>query len=111
MLSLASNAEEYWTTQVIADFFGLSKRQVYRIPREGKNAMTKELQHDTDDELARAIALVEEELGGVVVWSAPRERWRDRLPDAGHDPLATHRRLEVVRELMPDMDAASDPSA
>jgi transcriptional regulator GlxA family with amidase domain len=31
VLALASNAEEYWTTQEIADFVGRSERQVYRI--------------------------------------------------------------------------------
>lgn len=31
MLALAANAEEYWTTQEIADFVGRSRRQVYRI--------------------------------------------------------------------------------
>jgi transcriptional regulator GlxA family with amidase domain len=31
VLALASNAEEYWTTQEIADFVGRSRRQVYRI--------------------------------------------------------------------------------
>jgi hypothetical protein len=31
VLALASNADEYWTTQQIADFVGRSKRQVYRI--------------------------------------------------------------------------------
>jgi hypothetical protein len=31
VLILASNADEYWTTQEIADFIGRSRRQVYRI--------------------------------------------------------------------------------
>jgi hypothetical protein len=31
VLALASNAEEYWTTQEIAAFVGRSRRQVYRI--------------------------------------------------------------------------------
>lgn len=31
VLALASNAEDYWTTQEIADFVGRSKRQIYRI--------------------------------------------------------------------------------
>ena len=31
VLALASNADEYWTTQEIADFVGRSKRRVYQI--------------------------------------------------------------------------------
>lgn len=31
VLALATNADDYWTTQEIADFVGRSKRQVYRI--------------------------------------------------------------------------------
>jgi hypothetical protein len=31
VLALASNADEYWTTQEIADFVGRSRRHVYRI--------------------------------------------------------------------------------
>ena len=31
VLALASNAEDYWTTQEIADFVGRSRRQIYRI--------------------------------------------------------------------------------
>ena len=31
VLALAANAEDYWTTQEIADFVGRSRRQVYRI--------------------------------------------------------------------------------
>ena len=31
VLALAANAEDYWTTQEIAEFVGRSRRQVYRI--------------------------------------------------------------------------------
>jgi len=36
VLALASNAEEYWTMQEIADFVGRSRRQVYRILAQAK---------------------------------------------------------------------------
>jgi transcriptional regulator GlxA family with amidase domain len=38
VLALASNAEEYWTTQEIAEFVGRSRRQVYRILAKGKRS-------------------------------------------------------------------------
>jgi hypothetical protein len=31
VLALAANADDYWTTQEIAEFVGRSRRQVYRI--------------------------------------------------------------------------------
>jgi hypothetical protein len=38
VLALASNAEDYWTTEEIADFVGRSKRQVYRILAKHRRA-------------------------------------------------------------------------
>jgi hypothetical protein len=68
--------------------------------------MTNERQHDTDDELAQAIALVEQELGGEVVWSGPRDGWRTESATTEGDPnLASMPRLRRPRSKRVTMPA------
>jgi CRP-like cAMP-binding protein len=45
VLALAANAEEYWTTQEIADFVGRSRRQVYRILAERRRSGGRASRH------------------------------------------------------------------
>jgi hypothetical protein len=70
--------------------------------------MTNDLPHDTD-ELARAIALVESELGGDVIWSGPRDGWRtDPATTEGDPKRATMPRLRGPRSkrvTMPTLQA------